>query len=216
MLQYVNERKRVHVVTIEDPIEYLHPHKRSIVNQREVGADTQGFKKALKYVLRQDPDVVLIGELRDLETIEAAIRAAETGHLVFGTLHTSSAGSTIDRIIDVFPADQQSQIRTQLAGSIQGVVCQTLCKTTDGAGRVAATEVMIATPAIRNLIREGKVMSIPSALQTGATHGMHTLNQSLAGLVQDGSISYEMAREKASDLAELNQLLGRGAPDASD
>ena len=154
--------------------------------------------------------------MRDLETISIALTAAETGHLVFGTLHTSSAGSTIDRIIDVFPADQQSQIRTQLAGSIQGVVCQTLCKTEDGAGRVAATEVMIATPAVRNLIREGKLMSIPSALQTGAKYGMHTLNQSLAGLVQDGSISYEMAREKASDLAELNQLLGRGAPDASD
>ena len=216
IIDQANRTRHGHILTVEDPIEFVHPHRNCVVNQREVGQDTLSFKDALKHALRQDPDIILVGEMRDLETISIALTAAETGHLVFGTLHTSSAGSTIDRIIDVFPADQQSQIRTQLAGSIQGVVCQTLCKTEDGAGRVAATEVMIATPAVRNLIREGKLMSIPSALQTGAKYGMHTLNQSLAGLVQDGSISYEMAREKASDLAELNQLLGRGAPDASD
>jgi len=216
IIDQANRTRHGHILTVEDPIEFVHPHRNCVVNQREVGQDTLSFKDALKHALRQDPDIILVGEMRDLETISIALTAAETGHLVFGTLHTSSAGSTIDRIIDVFPADQQSQIRTQLAGSIQGVVCQTLCKTNDGAGRVAATEVMIATPAVRNLIREGKLMSIPSALQTGAKYGMHTLNQSLAGLVQDGSISYEMAREKASDLAELNQLLGRGAPDASD
>ena len=216
IIDQANRTRHGHILTVEDPIEFVHPHRNCVVNQREVGQDTLSFQDALKHALRQDPDIILVGEMRDLETISIALTAAETGHLVFGTLHTSSAGSTIDRIIDVFPADQQSQIRTQLAGSIQGVVCQTLCKTEDGAGRVAATEVMIATPAVRNLIREGKLMSIPSALQTGAKYGMHTLNQSLAGLVQDGSISYEMAREKASDLAELNQLLGRGAPDASD
>ena len=216
IIDQANRTRHGHILTVEDPIEFVHPHRNCVVNQREVGQDTLSFQGALKHALRQDPDIILVGEMRDLETISIALTAAETGHLVFGTLHTSSAGSTIDRIIDVFPADQQSQIRTQLAGSIQGVVCQTLCKTNDGAGRVAATEVMMATPAVRNLIREGKLMSIPSALQTGAKYGMHTLNQSLAGLVQDGSISYEMAREKASDLAELNQLLGRGASDASD
>ena len=216
IIDQANRTRHGHILTVEDPIEFVHPHRNCVVNQREVGQDTLSFQGALKHALRQDPDIILVGEMRDLETISIALTAAETGHLVFGTLHTSSAGSTIDRIIDVFPADQQSQIRTQLAGSIQGVVCQTLCKTNDGAGRVAATEVMMATPAVRNLIREGKLMSIPSALQTGAKYGMHTLNQSLAGLVQDGSISYEMAREKASDLAELNQLLGRGTSDASD
>ena len=153
--------------------------------------------------------------MRDLETISIALTAAETGHLVFGTLHTSSAATTIDRIIDVFPPSQQAQIRTQLANSVQAVVCQALCRTTDGKGRVAATEVMIATPAVRNLIREGKLQSIPSALQTGSRFGMHTLNQDLATLVEKGRITYETAREKASDLSELNQLLGKAA-DATD
>jgi twitching motility protein PilT len=186
-----------------------------VVNQREVGQDTLSFQNALKHALRQDPDIILVGEMRDLETISIALTAAETGHLVFGTLHTSSAATTIDRIIDVFPPEQQSQIRTQLAASVQAVVCQALCKTADGKGRVAATEVMIATPAVRNLIREGKLQSIPSALQTGSRYGMHTLNQNLAELVQDGTIAYEMARERCSDLSELNQLLGRSS-DAAD
>ena len=215
IIDRANRTRKGHIITIEDPIEFVHQHRQCVVNQREVGQDTLSFQNALKHALRQDPDIILVGEMRDLETISIALTAAETGHLVFGTLHTSSAATTIDRVIDVFPPEQQSQIRTQLAGSIQAVVCQSLCKTSDGKGRVAATEVMIATPAIRNLIREGKLQSIPSALQTGARFGMHTLNQDLAKLVQDGSINYETAREKCSDLSELNQLLGR-SPDAAD
>ena len=191
------------------------PAPACIVNQREVGQDTQSFEAALRHALRQDPDIILVGEMRDLETISIALTAAETGHLVFGTLHTSSAPPTIDRIIDVFPPAQQQQIRTQLADSVQAVVCQALCRTADGKGRVAATEVMVATPAIRNLIREGKLQSIPSALQTGSRFGMHTLNQDLASLVEKGRITYQVAREKASDLSELNQLLGKAA-DATD
>lgn len=203
-----NRTRKSHIVTIEDPIEFVHKHRLSVVSQREVGQDTWSFANALKHALRQDPDIILVGEMRDLETIAIALTAAETGHLVLGTLHTSSAASTIDRIIDVFPPEQQSQVRTQLSNSIEAVVCQTLCKTADGAGRVAATEVMIATPAIRNLIREGKLQSIPSSLQTGSKFGMHTLNQDLARLVSDGTITYEVAHEKSSDLSELNQLLG--------
>jgi twitching motility protein PilT len=180
-----------------------------VVSQREVGTDTPSFASALKHALRQDPDVILVGEMRDLETISIALTAAETGHLVLGTLHTSSAGSTIDRIIDVFPPEQQSQVRAQLAGSLQAVVCQTLCRRATGSGRVAATEVMMVTPAIRNLIREGKIASIPSALQTGSRQGMHTLNQDLSRLVLDGTIDYEMALSRCSDASELNQLLGR-------
>ena len=215
IIDKANRTRKGHIITIEDPIEFVHQHRMCVVNQREVGQDTLSFQNALKHALRQDPDIILVGEMRDLETISIALTAAETGHLVFGTLHTSSAASTIDRVIDVFPPEQQSQIRTQLAASIQAVVCQALCKTADGKGRVAATEVMIATPAVRNLIREGKLQSIPSALQTGSRYGMHTLNQNLADLVQEGTITYEMAREKCSDLAELNQLLGRSS-DAAD
>jgi twitching motility protein PilT len=180
-----------------------------------VGEDTMSFAAALKHALRQDPDIILVGEMRDLETIGIALTAAETGHLVFGTLHTSSAATTIDRIVDVFPPEQQSQVRTQLAASIQAIICQSLCRTSDGQGRVAATEVLIATPAIRNLIREGKLQSIPSSLQTGSKFGMHTLNQDLADLVKAESITYPTAVEKCSDLGELNQLLGM-ATDASD
>ncbi|MDO8732070.1 MAG: type IV pilus twitching motility protein PilT [Actinomycetota bacterium] len=209
MVDRVNRTRKGHIITIEDPVEFVHKHRSCVVNQREVGTDTWSFANALKHALRQDPDVILVGEMRDLETISIALTAAETGHLVFATLHTSSAASTIDRIIDVFPAEQQAQIRTQLANSIEAVVCQTLCRTVDAAGRVAATEVMIATPAIRNLIREGKLQSIPSALQTGSRHGMHTLNQSLAELVNAGSVEYDVAREKCSDALELDQLLGR-------
>ncbi|MDP1876752.1 MAG: type IV pilus twitching motility protein PilT [Actinomycetota bacterium] len=215
IIDRANRSRAAHIITIEDPIEFVHQHRRSIVNQREVGVDTQSFANALKHALRQDPDIILVGEMRDLETIAIALTAAETGHLVFGTLHTSSAATTIDRIIDVFPPGQQSQIRTQLASSIQAVVCQTLCRTPDGNGRVAATEVMIATPAVRNLIREGKLQSIPSALQTGSRFGMHTLNQNLAELVQAGRVTYETAREKCSDASELDQLLGR-ASDAAE
>ena len=215
IIDKANRTRKGHIITIEDPIEFVHQHRMCVVNQREVGQDTLSFQNALKHALRQDPDIILVGEMRDLETISIALTAAETGHLVFGTLHTSSAASTIDRIIDVFPPEQQSQIRTQVAASIQAVVCQALCKTADGKGRVAATEVMIATPAVRNLIREGKLQSIPSALQTGSRYGMHTLNQNLADLVQAGAITYEVAREKCSDLSELNQLLGR-SPDAAD
>ncbi len=215
IIDKANRTRKGHIITIEDPIEFVHQHRKSLVNQREVGTDTMSFEAALKHALRQDPDIILVGEMRDLETISIALTAAETGHLVFGTLHTSSAATTIDRIIDVFPPSQQSQIRTQLAASVQAIVCQTLCKTTDGKGRVAATEVLIATPAIRNLIREGKLQSIPSALQTGSRYGMHTLNQDLAHLVDEGLITYEMARERCSDASELNQLLGR-TPDATD
>ena len=211
IIDRANRTRKGHIITIEDPIEFVHQHRNCIVNQREVGTDTMSFAAALKHALRQDPDIILVGEMRDLETIAIALTAAETGHLVFGTLHTSSAASTIDRIIDVFPSEQQSQIRTQLAASIQAIVCQTLCKTTDGKGRVAATEVLIATPAVRNLIREGKLQSIPSSLQTGSKFGMHTLNQDLATLVDHGRITYEVAREKCSDVSELNQLLGKTA-----
>jgi len=215
IIDRANRTRQAHIMTIEDPVEFVHKHRKSVVNQREVGEDTESFAAALKHALRQDPDIILVGEMRDLETISIALTAAETGHLVFGTLHTSSAGSTIDRIIDVFPPEQQSQIRTQLASSLQAVVCQTLCKTVDGKGRVAATEVLTATPAVRNLIREGKLQSIPSALQTGSKFGMHTLNQNLAELVDANQITYETAREKCSDAAELHQLLGM-TDDASD
>ena len=215
IIDRANRTRKGHIITIEDPIEFVHHHRGCIVNQREVGQDTLSFQAALKHALRQDPDIILVGEMRDLETISIALTAAETGHLVFGTLHTSSAASTIDRIVDVFPPEQQSQIRTQLAGSIEAVICQTLCRTQGGAGRVAATELMVATPAVRNMIREGKLQSIPSALQTGSKFGMHTLNQDLARLVESGQITYEVAREKCSDANELNQLLGR-TDDAAD
>jgi twitching motility protein PilT len=208
IIDKANRTRKAHIMTIEDPVEFVHQHRLSVVNQREVGDDTLSFNNALKHALRQDPDIILVGEMRDLETISIALTAAETGHLVFGTLHTSSAGSTIDRIIDVFPSGQQSQIRTQVAASLQAVVCQTLCKTADGKGRVAATEVLIATPAVRNLIREAKLQSIPSAMQTGSKFGMHTLNQNLAELVEAGTITYDVAREKCSDASELHQLLG--------
>jgi twitching motility protein PilT len=215
IIDRANRTRKGHIITIEDPIEFVHPHRGCVVNQREVGQDTLSFQNALKHALRQDPDIILVGEMRDLETISIALTAAETGHLVFGTLHTSSAASTIDRVIDVFPPEQQSQIRAQLAGSLEAVVCQTLCRTADGKGRVAATEIMIATPAVRNLIREGKLQSIPSALQTGSRVGMHTLNQDLARLVEEGRVTYEVAREKCSDANELDQLLGR-VNDAAD
>jgi twitching motility protein PilT len=209
LVDLANRTRRDHIMTVEDPIEFLHRHKSCMVNQREVGEDTLSFGNALKHVLRQDPDIILVGEMRDLETISVALTAAETGHLVFATLHTQDAGQTIDRVIDVFPPHQQQQVRAQLAGAIQGVVCQSLCKTRDGAGRVAATEVMVATPAIRNLIREGKTHQIYSALQAGAQYGMHTLDQHLAELVRTGRITLEQGREKCHHVEDFNRLVGR-------
>jgi twitching motility protein PilT len=197
-------------MTVEDPIEFLHRHKSCIINQREVGEDTWSFANALKHVLRQDPDIILVGEMRDLETISVALTAAETGHLVFATLHTQDAAQTIDRVIDVFPPHQQQQVRTQLASALQGIVCQTLCRTASGRGRVAATEVLVATPAIRNLVREGKTHQIYSALQAGAQYGMHTLDQSLAELVRRRTITLETAIERCHHREDLMRLLGQG------
>ena len=210
LVDLANRQRREHIMTVEDPIEFLHEHKNCLINQREVGEDTWSFQNALKHVLRQDPDVILVGEMRDLETISVALTAAETGHLVFATLHTQDAAQTIDRVIDVFPPHQQQQIRVQLAGALQGVVCQTLCKTHDGRGRVVATEVLVATPAIRNLIREGKTHQIYSALQAGQKHGMHTMDQHLAELVKTNKISYETGVEKCHHVEDFNRLAGRG------
>jgi twitching motility protein PilT len=209
LVDQVNRTRTDHIVTVEDPIEFLHTNKKSLVNQREVGADTHSFGNALKHVLRQDPDVILIGELRDLETISVALTAAETGHLVFATLHTQSAGSTIDRVIDVFPPHQQDQIRVQLAATLQGVVCQTLVKRANGRGRAVATEVMFITPALANLIREGKTYQVTSALQSGAAAGMHTMDQHLAELVNAGEVGYEAAMEKVQDPETFNRLVTR-------
>jgi twitching motility protein PilT len=210
LVDLANRQRRDHIMTVEDPIEFLHSHKSCLINQREVGEDTHSFGDALKHVLRQDPDIILVGEMRDLETISVALTAAETGHLVFATLHTQDAAQTIDRVIDVFPPHQQQQIRVQLAGALQGVVAQTLCKTYSGTGRVVATEVLVATPAIRNLIREGKTHQIYSALQAGGKFGMHTMDQDLARLVGSGAISYEMGLEKCHNVDDFNRLSGRG------
>jgi len=209
LVDLCNETRAEHIMTVEDPIEFLHRHKKALVNQREVGTDTQSFSQALKHVLRQDPDIILVGEMRDLDTISVALTAAETGHLVFATLHTQDAPQTIDRIIDVFPPEQQSQVRTQLAGAIQGVISQTLCKTANGRGRVVATEVMKATPAIRNLIRDGKTHQIYSALQAGSNAGMHTMDQHLAQLVRSGEITYEHGLEKCHNEEDYKRLTGR-------
>jgi twitching motility protein PilT len=209
LVDLANRQRRDHIMTVEDPIEFLHRHKSCLINQREVGEDTWSFQNALKHVLRQDPDIILVGEMRDLETISVALTAAETGHLVFATLHTQDAAQTIDRVIDVFPAHQQQQIRVQLAGALQGIVCQTLCKTFDGKGRAVATEVLIATPAIRNMIREGKTHQIYSSLQAGAKHGMHSLDQHLAELVKSGRITYETALDKCHHVEDFNRLTGR-------
>lgn len=210
IIDLANRQRRDHIMTVEDPIEFLHQHKSCLVNQREVGDDTKSFGNALKHVLRQDPDIILVGEMRDLETISVALTAAETGHLVFATLHTQDAAQTIDRVIDVFPPHQQQQVRVQLAGSLQGIVAQTLCKTSDGKGRVVATEVLVATPAVRNLIREGKTHQIYSALQAGARHGMHTMDQHLAELLKAGKITYEAGLEKCHHVEDFNRLTGRG------
>ena len=208
MVDVVNRERAGHIMTVEDPIEFLHKHKACVVNQREIGADTHSFAAALKHVLRQDPDVILVGEMRDLETISTAITAAETGHLVFATLHTQDAPQTIDRIIDVFPPHQQQQMRVQLSTTLQGVITQQLVPTVDGKGRVVAAEVMIATPGIRNLIREGKVHQIYSAMQAGGRYGMQTMDMSLASHVKGGRITQQMAFERCHDPEELQRLIG--------
>jgi twitching motility protein PilT len=207
LIDIVNRERSVHIMTVEDPIEFLHQHKRSVINQREVGEDTHSFEKALKHVLRQDPDVILVGEMRDLETISTALTASETGHLVFATLHTQDAPQSIDRIIDVFPAHQQQQVRVQLASALQGICTQQLIPTRDGHGRAIACEVMVATPAIRNLIREGKVHQIYSMLQAGGKYGMVTMDMSLAQLVRSGKFSLEMALERCANEDDLRRLL---------
>ena len=199
MLDYVNENEYGHILTVEDPIEFVHESKRCLVNQREVHRDTQSFNNALRAALREDPDVILVGEMRDLETIRLALTAAETGHLVFGTLHTSSAAKTIDRIVDVFPAAEKDMVRSMLSESLRAVISQTLLKTKDGQGRVAAHEIMIGTPAIRNLIRENKIAQMYSSIQTGQSMGMQTLDQCLADLVRRNVVSATEARMKAQN-----------------
>jgi twitching motility protein PilT len=211
LVDVVNSEKALHIMTVEDPIEFLHKHKQCLVNQREVGHDTQSFAQALKHVLRQDPDVILVGEMRDLETISTALTAAETGHLVFATLHTQDAPQTIDRIIDVFPPFQQQQVRVQLATSLQGVVTQQLLPTVDGHGRTVATEILVANAAVRNLIREAKIHQIYSAMQAGGKFGMQTMDMSLAGLVRAGKIALEVALAQCHDPEELQKMLGREA-----
>ncbi len=213
MLDLINEERHEHIMTIEDPIEFLHRHKSCVVNQREVGADAKSFALALKAALRQDPDVILVGEMRDLDTIATALTAAETGHLVFATLHTQDTAQTVDRIVDVFPPEQQHQVRVQLSVALQGIVSQQLLPTADGLGRIAATEILVPTAAIRNFFSEGKTHQIYSTLQTGATHGMQTMDASLADLVRRQKISRELAEARSSSPEELRRLMGtvRGA-----
>ena len=212
MIDAINQEREDHILTIEDPIEFLHNHKSSIVNQREVGSDAPDFALGLKAALRQDPDVILVGEMRDLETISTALTAAETGHLVFATLHTQSTAQTVDRIIDVFPPQQQGQVRTQLSIALQGIVTQQLLPTADGSGRVVATEVLVPTPAIRNLIREAKTHQIYSAVQTSGSVGMQTMDADLARLVREGRITRQLAEQRASVPEELRRLMGGEMP----
>lgn len=208
LIDEINSTREQHILTIEDPIEFLHAHKRCLINQRELGSDATSFSEALRSALRQDPDVILVGEMRDLETISTALTAAETGHLVLATLHTQDSPQTIDRIIDVFPPHQQQHVRVMLASALQGVVAQQLLPTADGSGRVAAVEILIPTPAVRNLIREGKTHQIYSAIQTGGEHGMQTMDAALIDLVRTGKITREIAQLRASVPAELDRLLG--------
>jgi twitching motility protein PilT len=210
MLDMINRTRSEHILTIEDPIEFLHWHRSCVVNQREIGGDATTFAEALRAALRQDPDVILVGEMRDLETIGTALTAAETGHLVFATLHTQSAPQTIDRVIDVFPAEQQDQVRVQLSGTLQGVVTQTLVPTADGRGRVAALEILIPDDAVRNLIRQGKIEQIYSGMQTGTANGMQTMEQSLASLVLRHVITREEALNRSSRPDMLIGLIERG------
>ena len=208
MIDIINREREEHILTIEDPIEFLHQHKRCIVNQREIGADAEDFSLALTSALREDPDVILVGEMRDLETMSTALTAAETGHLVFATLHTQSTAQTIDRIIDIFPGEQQAQVRMQLSIGLQGIVTQQLLPTADGAGRVVACEVLVPTPAVRNLIREGKTHQIYSAIQTSGALGMQTMDAHLAQLVRTDRIDRRLAEQRASVPEELKRLLG--------
>ncbi len=208
ILDRINSTRKAHIVTIEDPIEFLHSHKMSLVNQREVGADTKGFSNALRHVLRQDPDIILVGEMRDLETISSAITAAETGHYVLASLHTQDAPQAIDRMVDVFPSYQQQQIRVQLASTIQAIVTQQLLPVAVGSGRKVATEILVATPAVRNLIREAKTHQIYSSMQSGAQYGMCTMDNSLAQLVKSGEISLKTALTASSNPEELRRLIG--------
>ncbi len=210
MVNWINENNQAHIMTIEDPIEFIHNHKKSIVNQREIGADCRSFSTALKYVLRQDPDVILVGEMRDMETISAALTIAETGHLVFATLHTPDAVQAINRIIDVFSPEQQQQVRTQLSFVVQAVMCQQLVPKIEGGGRNICIEVMIATPAVRNLIREEKVHQIYSSLQTGTDVGMQTMNMALANLYRKGKASYKEVMDRTTDIRDLERLVKGG------
>jgi twitching motility protein PilT len=214
MIDAINRERQDHILTIEDPIEFLHQHKRSIVNQREVGSDAPDFALGLRAALRQDPDVILVGEMRDLETIATALTAAETGHLVFATLHTQSTSQTVDRIIDVFPSEQQQQVRTQLSVALQGIVTQQLLPTADGTGRAVACEVLVPNPAVRNLIRESKTHQIYSAIQTAGSIGMQTMDADLVRLVRGGRITQELAEQRASVPEELRRLLGGAQPAA--
>ncbi|MFL5885369.1 MAG: type IV pilus twitching motility protein PilT [Thermoleophilaceae bacterium] len=216
MIDRINEERHEHIMTVEDPIEFLHRHKNCVVNQRELGSDAHSFSDALKAALRQDPDVILVGEMRDLETMGTALTAAETGHLVFATLHTQDTSQTVDRIVDAFPEGQQGQVRVQLAMALQGIVTQQLLPTSDGKGRVVACEVLVPTPAVRNLIREGKTHQIYSALQTGGSHGMQTMDAALVDLVRRGKITREFAQKRSSTPEELVRLLGQtGLPGAA-
>jgi twitching motility protein PilT len=210
MIDMINEQRHEHIMTVEDPIEFLHRHKNCVVNQRELGADAQSFSLALKSALRQDPDVILVGEMRDLETMSTALTAAETGHLVFATLHTQDTAQTVDRIVDSFPPAQQHQVRTQLSIALQGIVTQQLLPTADGKSRVCACEVLVPTPAVRNLIREGKTHQLYSALQTGGSHGMQTMDAALADLVRGGLITRQLAESRSSTPEELKRLLEGG------
>jgi len=213
MLDLINQSRCEHIITIEDPIEFIHSHKKCLVNQREVHSDTHSFANALRSALREDPDVVLIGEMRDLETIEAALRIAETGHLTFATLHTNTASSTINRIIDVFPAHQQSQVRAQLSMVLEGILCQSLLPRGDGKGRVMAAEILIPNPAIRNLIREDKIHQIYSAMQLGQEKfGMQTFNQALYSLYSQRLITLETAYARSSNVDELQDMIDRNSP----
>src|SRR5262249_31495249 len=210
LIDMINRSRREHILTIEDPIEFLHWHRSCIVNQREIGTDATTFADGLRAALRQDPDIILVGEMRDLETISTALTAAETGHLVFATLHTQSAPQTIDRIIDVFPAEQQDQVRIQLAGTLQGIMTQTLVPTADGRGRIAALEILFPDDAVRNLIRQGKIEQIYSVIQTGTGRGMQTMEQALADLVLRRVITREVALNRSSRPDQLESLLERG------
>ncbi|HEV8339841.1 MAG TPA: type IV pilus twitching motility protein PilT [bacterium] len=212
LINHINHHRSCHIVTVEDPIEYLHPDIKCIIDQREVGADTHSFAHALRHVLRQDPDVILVGEMRDLETIGTAITAAETGHLVFATLHTQGAAQSVERMVDVFPPYQQEQVRIQLSQSLLGVLSQALLPRRDGKGRVAAVEILKMNPAVRNLVREGKTFQIPSVIQSGSRDGMQSLNQALRRLVEEGLVTYEEAASRATNLEEFDQLLGRTRP----